>query len=317
MYKLFRSYKFATVSRAADKKPLIGFIGLGNMGGPMALNLVKGGYSVIGYDTSKQRLEELKAQGITPSNEIISIAKEADIVITMLPNTNDVQKALIEGGIFKNAKKGSLLIDSSTINPIVAKELNQKAKSHQITFVDAPVSGGVTGAAAGTLTFMVGAENAEIYNRCKAVLEKMGKNIVNCESPGAGQIAKICNNLALGIEMVAVAEALNLGKKLGIDLNILTNIMKTSTSRCWSVDSYHPVPGMMEGVPSSRDYERGFGCALILKDLKIAQEVAKQAGAPLPSGDQVTKLYENLVNAGKGTKDFSIIYQYLEKNGKL
>jgi 3-hydroxyisobutyrate dehydrogenase len=176
--------------------------------------------------------------------------------------------------LFKNAAKNSLVIDCSTISPSVAMALNASGKSQGHTYVDAPVSGGVTGAAAGTLTFMVGAEDHSIFEKVKPFLECMGKSIFNCEKVGAGQIAKVCNNMALAIEMIGISEALALGAKLGMDSKILTNIMKVSSSRCWSVDTYNPVPGIMENVPASRDYQGGFACELMLKDLRLAQGAA-------------------------------------------
>lgn len=217
-------------------------------------------------------------------------------------------------GLFKNSKKNSLVIDCSTISPTVAMSLNSDGKKHNITYVDAPVSGGVTGAAAGTLTFMVGAENAEVFNTVKPFLECMGKNIFNCEKVGAGQIAKVCNNMALAIEMIGISEALALGAKLGMDSKILTKIMSSSSSRCWSVDTYNPVPGVMENVPASRDYERGFACELMLKDLKLALGVADEVKCNAELGDKSREIYERLVKAGLSKKDFGVIYDVILKN---
>lgn len=183
-----------------------------------------------------------------------------------------------------------------------------------MTYVDAPVSGGVTGAQAGTLTFMVGAENSELFDRSKKILEAMGKSFFNCQKPGAGQIAKLCNNMALGIEMIAVSEALAMGAKLGMDSKVLSDIMKVSSSRCWSVDTYNPVPGVMENVPSSRDYERGFGSELMLKDLKLAVEAAESAHCKVELGEASKKIYQKIVEKGMGRKDFGIIYDLILKN---
>jgi 3-hydroxyisobutyrate dehydrogenase len=192
--------------------------------------------------------------------------------------------------------------------------LNSAAKTHGITYVDAPVSGGVTGAAAGTLTFMVGAETESIFGTIKPFLECMGKSIFNCEKVGAGQIAKVCNNMALAIEMIGISEALALGAKLGMDSKILTNIMKVSSSRCWSVDTYNPVPGVMENVPASRDYERGFACELMLKDVKLALGVAAEVHCKTELGEKSKEVYEGLVKAGLAKKDFGVIYDVILKN---
>ena len=177
-----------------------------------------------------------------------------------------------------------------------------------MTYVDAPVSGGVTGAAAGTLTFMVGAENTDIFSIVKPILECMGKNLFNCDKVGAGQIAKVCNNMALAIEMIGISESLALGKSLGMDLKILNNIMKVSTSRCWSVDTYNPVPGVMENVPASRNYDGGFACDLMLKDVGLALEAAREVNCKTELGDHSKDIYERLSRGGLGKKDFGVVY---------
>jgi len=192
--------------------------------------------------------------------------------------------------------------------------LNAAGKTKGITYVDAPVSGGVTGAAAGTLTFMVGAENDHVFNRVKPFLECMGKSIFNCQKIGAGQIAKVCNNMSLAIEMIGISESLALGAKLGMDSTILTNIMKVSSSRCWSVDTYNPVPGVMENVPASRDYEKGFACELMLKDVKLALGAAEEVNCKTELGKRSGEIYEQLINAGLGKKDFGVIYDVILKN---
>jgi 3-hydroxyisobutyrate dehydrogenase len=233
----------------------------------------------------------------------------------MLPNSEHSQSVCqAEGGLFANAPKDSLVIDCSTISPTVAIALNQAARPFGITYVDAPVSGGVTGSAAGTLTFMVGAENAATFERVKPFLECMGKSIFNCDKIGAGQIAKVCNNMALAIEMIGISEALALGAKLGMDQKILTNIMKVSSSRCWSVDTYNPVPGVMENVPAGRDYERGFACDLMLKDIKLALAVAGEVGCKTELGDKSKQIYEKISKDGYGRKDFGVVYDLIVKN---
>ena len=195
----------------------------------------------------------------------------------------------------------------------MAIDLGITAKKHKMIYTDAPVSGGVTGAAAGTLTFMVGPENEGEFNLIKPILECMGRNIFNCGKPGAGQITKACNNMALAIEMIGISEALALGKSLGMDEKVLTNIMKVSTSRCWSIDTYNPVPGVMENVPASRNYDNGFGCALMLKDLGLALEAARTAGVQTELGDKSREIYSRLTGSGLGKKDFGVIYDVLMK----
>eukprot|EP00331_Platyophrya_macrostoma_P006166 CAMPEP_0176434204 /NCGR_PEP_ID=MMETSP0127-20121128/16531_1 /TAXON_ID=938130 /ORGANISM="Platyophrya macrostoma, Strain WH" /LENGTH=285 /DNA_ID=CAMNT_0017816883 /DNA_START=107 /DNA_END=964 /DNA_ORIENTATION=+ len=285
------------------------------MGSSMAINLKKGGFDVYAYDTNSKTLENLSSNhGINPITKFSDTVGQMEFVVSMLPNTQHVQQTF-EENIFPYASPKALLLDSSTISPIAAKNLNETASKKGLTFVDAPVSGGVTAAAGATLTFMVGAPNQEIFERSKIVLSHMGKNIVNCGKPSAGQIAKICNNMALAIQMISVAEANTLGKKLGIDQKVLFEIMRTSSSRCWSVDTYNPVPGIIEGLPASRDYEGGFMCDLMLKDLKLAEESAKEAGAHTPLGKQAKDIYQSLSDQNLGKKDFGVVYrEFLKKN---
>ena len=191
--------------------------------------------------------------------------------------------------------------------------LNEEGKKHGMTYVDAPVSGGVTGAVGGTLTFIVGSEDNAVFERVKPFLECMGKNFFNCEKVGAGQIAKLCNNMALAIEMIGISEAAALGKSLGMDEKILSNIMKVSTSRCWSVDTYNPVPGVLENVPASRNYDGGFACDLMLKDLGLALDAAREVNSTTELGDLSRDIYKKLSAAGLGRKDFGVIYDVLSK----
>ena len=239
---------------------------------------------------------------------------KVDYIVTSVPATKDVEEVL-KGpeGIFKNAKKGTFILDTSTISPIASKEFAAEAKKKEMIFVDTPMSGGITGAANGTLTFMVGCEK-ENFEAVKFVLLGMGKNVFHCGGPGTGEIAKICNNLILGINMIATSEGLSLGEKLGIDPKILSNILSVSTGRSWCVDTYNPRPGVLENVPSSRGYADGFQVSLIRKDLSIALEAAEKADAKLLFGQLAIEQYLKLEKKGYGKKDFGFVYQYSHKN---
>lgn len=281
----------------------------------MAKNLAKKGFPVNAYDLSKDRINDVTQGGCKGYTDLKPVVEQADVIISMLPNTKICEDFYFNTA-FKYAKPGTMMIDSSTIAPAAAQNLHEEGKKKSFDYLDAPVSGGVTGAAAGTLTFMVGASTEEIFKKAEPIFLSMGKTAFNCKKAGAGQIAKACNNLALGIEMIGVSEALALGGKLGIDMKTLVDIMKVSTSRCWSVDTYNPVPGIQEGVPSSRNYEGGFAVALILKDLGIAIEAAQQVNASLPLGDKTREMYDTLVKKGFDNKDFSYVYQYLKDQSK-
>ena len=259
-------------SFAAAVKPKVGFIGLGNMGFPMMKNCLAAGYQVSAFDTNAATLKLAEEAGAEIASKAGHTAKDADFVLTMLPNTMHVVEARVsDDGIYANAKDGAVIIDSSTISPIASKELAEE--NEQFIIVDAPVSGGINGAAAGTLTFMVGVEDKH-FETVKGFLNSMGANIFHCGIGGTGQTAKICNNLTLALEMIAVSEGLSLGEKLGMDPKILSEIISVSTGRCWSIDSYNPRPGMMEGVPSSNNYMNGFGTSLMKKDLSIVLDAA-------------------------------------------
>mmetsp|Transcript_21662 Transcript_21662/g.42548 ORF Transcript_21662/g.42548 Transcript_21662/m.42548 type:complete len:308 (-) Transcript_21662:64-987(-) len=290
----------------------IGVIGLGNMGFHMACNLLKkGSKAVVGFDVSQGALDRLRAEGGSVATSPADLAEQCDAVVTMLPNNDHVRQAYTgDEGILKTLAQGSLCIDSSTIDPLVARSLYSEVTQKGSVFADAPVSGGVGGAEQGTLTFMVGA-NPENFERCKPLLSLMGKNVISCGDVGTGQVAKLCNNLVLGISMLGVCEAMNLGSRLGIDRKVLADIMNTSTARCWSSDTYNPAPGVMEGVPSSREYEGGFGSALMLKDLGLVADAAKKIGAPLPMGEHAHSMYQLLVAHGLGKKDFGVAYKFL------
>lgn len=282
----------------------------------MANNLLKNGHEVTVMDMNTALKDKFpKAKWATNPAEA---AKDADVVVTMLPASPHVRSTYAEGAdnIFSVAKKGALLIDSSTIDPTTARNLSTEARAQGLKFFDAPVSGGVGGAQAGTLTFMVGAETAEEFGEAKAVLEHMGKNIVHCGGVGTGQVAKICNNMLLGISMIGVSETMNLGVKLGIDPKLLGSILNTSTGRCWSSDTYNPCPGVIETAPSNRDYEGGFGSALMLKDLGLALSAAGEVKASVPLGAVANQIYNMVCSQGLGNKDFSVTYKYLSGNKK-
>lgn len=239
---------------------------------------------------------------------------KVDYVITVVPATRDVEECLKgENGIFANAEPGTVVLDASTISPMASKDFAAEAKERGFTFIDTPMSGGITGAAAGTLTFMVGCEESD-FEHAKTILSGMGKNVFHCGGPGTGEIAKICNNMMLGIQMASVAEGISLAEKLGMDPITFSKIASVSTGRCWSMDTYNPKPGVLEGVPASRDYNGGFQVALIRKDLSIALEAAESAGADCSFGDKAISYYRDIEKKGHGKKDFGFVYQYVHKN---
>ena len=285
----------------------IGFVGLGHMGAPMALNLLKAGHTVTVFDLSASAMQTLAKAGAQKAASAKAAASGAEWVITMLPAAAHVRSVLTaEDGVLAGIAKGVTIIDSSTIDPASVKEFAKLAEAQGNAFVDAPVSGGTGGAAAGTLTFMVGGSAAH-YESVKPVLSGMGKNIVHCGETGTGQVAKICNNLVLGITMAGVAEAMALGEALGIDPKVLGGIMNTSTGRCWSSDTYNPYPGVIEAAPSSRGYTGGFGTDLMLKDLGLATDAAKSAHQPAYMGALAQQLYQAMSSHGDGKLDFSAI----------
>ncbi len=292
----------------------IGFIGLGNMGGPMALNLVKAGHQLSVFDlvpASVQKLTEAGAKAFASPAEVA--AQDIDMLVTMLPASAHVRSVYLgENGILSTVKNTVLLIDSSTIDPQTAREVSAAAQKQGNAMVDAPVSGGTGGAQAGTLTFMVGGSE-EDFARVKPILENMGKNIVYCGGTGNGQVAKIANNMLLGISMIGTAEAMNLGVSLGMDPKILAGIINTSSGRCWSSEVYNPYPGVVETAPASREYTGGFGADLMLKDLGLATEAAKVAKAPITLGATAQQLYQTFSNQGQGGLDFSAIIKMLQK----
>lgn len=293
----------------------IGFIGLGNMGAPMARNLLKHGHTVQVFDLNEATVRALVDAGASACASPKLAATDAELVVTMLPASAHVRTVLTdENGVLAGIAPGVTIVDSSTIDPASAQAFAKLAQAHGNPFVDAPVSGGTGGAAAGTLTFMVGASEA-VYAQVKPVLEAMGKNIVHCGETGMGQVAKICNNLLLGITMAGVAEAMSLGTSLGIDSKVLAGIINTSTGRCWSSDTYNPYPGIVETAPSARGYTGGFGADLMLKDLGLAADAARSAKQPIFLGALAQQLYQAMSSSGRGGLDFSAIIKLYERGG--
>lgn len=286
----------------------IAFIGLGNMGNPMAANLVKAGHKVIGFDLIPENLALAKEHGLTIAEDAQGAVKEADVVITMLPAGKHVLS--VYGEIAPWAPKGALFIDSSTIDVESARKAHAIARENGLLSVDAPVSGGTGGAAAGSLTFMAGGSK-EAFARAEPVLQPMAGRIVHCGDDGAGQAAKICNNMILGISMIGVAEAFVLGEKLGLSHQALFDVASTSSGQCWSLTTYCPVPGPVPASPANRDYKPGFAAALMLKDLKLSQEAAQAAGAATPLGAEAAQLYALFNAQGGGGADFSGIINFL------
>lgn len=288
----------------------IGFVGLGHMGNPIASNLLKAGYSVTVYDVSSEAVNTLVQKGATPAKNLVEIAKNADVIFTMLPAGDHVKAVCLgEQGLFANAKKNTLYLDSSSIEIATTKELHQHAEKQGIHMLDAPVSGGVAGAEAATLTFMVGGDE-QYFNRAKPILEKIGKKIIHAGPAGHGQAAKICNNLILGISMIAVCEGFNLAMKLDLDPKKFFEISSTASGQCWSMTSYCPVPGLVEKSPANFNYKAGFTASMMLKDLHLAQRAAENK-ASIPLGAEAAELYSLFVNEGNGAIDFSGIMQMI------
>jgi len=290
----------------------IAFIGLGNMGGPMAANLVKAGHKVVGFDLSEASRNQTKADGAAIAGSAAEAAKGAEVVITMLPAGKHVLAVWTE--ILGAMTKGALIIDCSTIDVESAKQAHALAAKHGMASVDAPVSGGTGGAKGATLTFMCGGE-PKAFAAAKSVLEAMGKRIVHCGGAGAGQAAKICNNMILGISMIAVSEAFALGEKLGLSHQALFDVASTSSGQCWSLTTYCPVPGPVPTSPANNDYKPGFATALMLKDLRLSQEASSAAGAATPLGKHAEQIYEAFEQAGHGGVDFSGIVEHIRKLG--
>ena len=290
----------------------IGFIGLGNMGAPMAANLVKAGHSVTGYDIVPAALQALTAAGGKVASSAAEAARGATIVITMLPAGEHVRDVwLHQGGLLEAVKSAKpLLIDCSTIDVDSARAVTAVAEAAGLAMLDAPVSGGTIGAQNGTLTFMVGGSE-EAFAAGKPILEAMGKNIFHAGGPGAGQAVKICNNMMLAINMVGVSEGFLLAQKLGLDWNKLHEICSTATSNSWALSAYCPAPGPAPAAPSNRDYAPGFMTQLMVKDVKLSQAAAEATGSPTPLAAMALTFYEKAMQAGDATKDFSVVFRWL------
>ena len=288
----------------------IAFIGLGNMGGPMAANLVKAQHQVVAFDLSAAAVDAAVDKGAKKVGSAAEAVKGAEVVVTMLPAGKHVRE-VYEKDVLPNVAKGTLLIDCSTIDVDSARHVGALAQKAGLEMIDAPVSGGVGGATAGTLTFMVGGSDAA-FAKAKPILEKMGKNIVHAGASGNGQAAKICNNMILGVSMIAVSEGFMLAKRLGLDAQKLFDVASTSSGQCWSLTNYCPVPGPVPTSPANRDYQAGFTAAMMLKDLMLAQQAANAAGASTPLGAEAAQLFNLFVNSGNGAKDFSGIIRMLD-----
>jgi 3-hydroxyisobutyrate dehydrogenase len=283
------------------------------MGNPMARNLLKHGHTLKVYDVVPELAKKLSEKGAEVASSSVDCARGVEVIITMLPSSPHVRTAYLgQYGILAGAAPGTPLIDCSTIDPLTAREVAMDAKAKGCPMVDAPVSGGVGGAEAGTLTFMVGGE-AKDFEAAKPVLQAMGKNIVHCGGTGNGQVAKICNNMMLAIEMIATSEGMSLAAKLGMDPKVFAAIVNTSSGRCWSSDTYNPYPGVLENVPASRSYSGGFGSDLMLKDLTLVTDAAKSAKHPVMLGALAQQIYQKHSVDGHGGKDFSsVILQYMK-----
>jgi 3-hydroxyisobutyrate dehydrogenase len=286
----------------------IAFIGLGNMGGPMLANLVKAGDKVTGFDLVEASRNQAKADGAAIAENAAAAVKGADIVITMLPAGKHVVSVWTD--ILPSVAKGALIIDCSTIDVESAKQAHAMAAKQGVASVDAPVSGGTGGAKGATLTFMCGGDDKALA-AAKPVLEKMGKKIVHCGGAGAGQAAKICNNMMLAISMIGVSEAFSLAEKLGLSHQALFDVASTSSGQCWALTSYCPVPGPVPASPANNGYKPGFAAALMVKDLTLAQDAAKASGAATPLGKYAQEMFRAFDAAGNGGVDFSGIIQHV------
>jgi len=290
----------------------IGFIGLGNMGGGMAVNLAKAGHEVMAFDLSPEAVAKAVEGGCRAADSLEAAVSGADVIVSMLPAGKHVRMVYAEpGGVFGFAQKGALMIDCSTIDVDSARAVISTAIDRSFEMIDAPVSGGVAGAAAGTLTFMCGGAAAS-YNRAKPFLDIMGKNVFHAGDAGNGQVAKICNNMLLGIHMIGTCEAFNLAKKLGLDAQTFYDISSTASGQNWSMTSYCPAPGPVPNAPSNNNYKAGFAAAMMLKDLRLAQAVATSAKAATPLGTQSEAIYSLMEAAGKDGLDFSAVMKLLE-----
>ena len=280
----------------------IAFIGLGNMGGPMAANLVKAGHEVTGFDLSDEAIAQAKSAGCSVASSVTEAAKDKDVIITMLPAGKHV--LAVYDDISSAVKRGALMIDSSTIDVASARKAHEMAADIGAISVDAPVSGGIMGSQNGTLTFMAGGSDAAL-NAAEPILEPMAGKVVRCGEGGAGQAAKACNNMILAITMIGTSEAFALGRKLGLTDQALFDVVSTASGQSWSTTTYCPVPGPVPSSPANNDYKAGFAVDLMLKDLKLSQEAANQVGASTPLGAHATEMYQSFSDDGNGALDIS------------
>ncbi|MBK6983158.1 MAG: 3-hydroxyisobutyrate dehydrogenase [Betaproteobacteria bacterium] len=292
----------------------IGFIGLGNMGGPMCRNLVAGGHAVKAYDLVPALTEKAVKGGAERAGNIAECVSGVEVLFTMLPSSPHVRSVYgAVSGVIAHAKPGTLLIDCSTVDPLTAREVAFDARAKGLAMIDASVSGGIAGAEAASLTFMVGGSQKD-FEVARPFLAHLGKNIVHCGASGNGQAAKICNNMMLAVEMIVTSEAMTLATALGMDPKVFAGIVNTSSGRCWSSDTYNPYPGVLENVPASRNYEGGFGANLMLKDLGLVTDAARFAKVPVLLGAIAEQVYQKHAADGHGDKDFSsVILQYLKR----
>jgi len=288
----------------------VAFIGLGNMGGGMAANLAKAGHEVRAFDLSAEALERAAQHGSKKAKSAADACKDADAVVTMLPAGQHVA-AVYRESVLGHAPTSAILMDCSTIDVATARSVEEEAAAQGYTMVDAPVSGGIAAAEAGTLTFMVGGSD-EGFSQAREYLEKMGKAVIHAGGPGAGQAAKICNNMLLGATMAATCETFVLAEKLGLDPQVFFDIASKASGQSWSMTTYCPVPGVGPETPADRNYDGGFMAMLMLKDLKLAMEAAQAAGAYTPMGAEAEELYQRFVDLGGGRKDFSGIIKMID-----
>ena len=289
----------------------IGFIGLGNMGGPMAKHLINANHQVKGFDIIHDCIRKFKNSGGTAAKDICDASKDADVIITMLPAGKDVRKVYLgESGILGSINGRPMLIDCSTIDVETARAVAENARTAGLQMLDAPVSGGVIGAEAASLTFMVGGPE-RAFNEAEPLLKLMGKNIIHAGGTGNGQVAKVCNNMILGISMVGVSEAFVLAEKLGLDHQKLFDITSTASGQCWAITSYCPVPGPVPASPSNKNFEAGFTVDMMLKDLRLSQEAAISCGANTPLGAEAASLFGLFQATGLGGLDFSGIIKFI------
>ncbi|CAI2373437.1 unnamed protein product [Moneuplotes crassus] len=311
----FASKRLSTLSKAAFSScggRDVGFIGLGNMGIHMVRHCINNGNNLTVFDVNEKVLQQAEQMGAKVATSVKEVAQGRDVVMTIVPNTEIVQELRLgTDGIFENAREGALIIDSSTISPTASAEMSEHGEKIGLRVVDAPVCGAQPGAMAGTLTFLVGCKD-EYFEDCKSFLPSMGKKIYHTGAPGTGQVAKICNNLMLAIQMVAVSEGISLGEKLGLDPKILEQVIGDSTAACWAMNLYNPKPGVKENVPSANEYNGGFATSLMKKDLNLALDGASSVDLHLGFVSKAKEYLTEVEKLGKGEKDFGYVYQYVK-----